>query len=397
MTAKTVYFANAGLIDLNVIRVMGVSVKVNANPIGYFGTGLKFAIATLVRTGHQVTIVRAGIRIPITAQDEVIRSAPVKRLYLGDEKLPFTTELGRNWEVWQAYRELHSNTLDEAGEITDMPVSADTVIEVSGTSIYMEFINRDQTFVSGKPLAANAFIEVYPGPSRYVYYRGVRAGVLPKEAAFRYNFLCPMTLTEDRTFESQFTVEWKLAQLIPTLDHKGIHHTLLAKGETWDGKLSFSQCGNPSDAFLEVARQLYSDMSANAAARVMVDRDMQSRGEFPAASLNDHQHSALLDAFPYLLGMGCTLSPEDVDVVTSLGPSCMAIYHKEKDRVFLAVSTLDCGLETVIATLYEEWLHKVHGYQDESRELQTFLFQRIAFLATGKEPPAPKAITKVLF
>lgn len=37
----TVYFANSGLIDLDVIRVMGVSIKRRANPIGYFGTGDK--------------------------------------------------------------------------------------------------------------------------------------------------------------------------------------------------------------------------------------------------------------------------------------------------------------------------------------------------------------------
>ena len=54
----TVYFANAGLIDLDVIRIMGVSVKTKDNPIGYFGTGLKFALSTLLRSGHKVTLLR---------------------------------------------------------------------------------------------------------------------------------------------------------------------------------------------------------------------------------------------------------------------------------------------------------------------------------------------------
>ncbi|WP_198164368.1 hypothetical protein, partial [Bradyrhizobium jicamae] len=69
----TVYFCNAEPIDLNAIALMGVSVKTGASPIGYFGTGLKFSIATLLRTGHEVTLIRNGETIPFTVNHEVIR------------------------------------------------------------------------------------------------------------------------------------------------------------------------------------------------------------------------------------------------------------------------------------------------------------------------------------
>lgn len=388
----TVYFANSGLIDLDVIRVMGVSIKRRANPIGYFGTGLKFAIATLLRTGHEVSLTRGGERLDLTARRVTIRGEQVSRVFMGEEALPFTTELGRNWEVWQAYRELHSNTLDEAGVISDQPQTADTVIAVTGAGIQMEFNNRDAIFVSGKPLASNEFLEVYPGPTRYVYYRGVRAGVMPEELSFAYNLLCPMTLTEDRTFESQFTVEWKLSQLIPRLGHKGVMSALLeGSGKRWDQKLDWGMCGEPSPAFLEVATANYADMTVNDAARKVVDRDLQERGVFPPARLTDAQQGAFLAAFAPLLKLGCTLSPEDVEVVESLGPGVMGLFHRERSQVFLAAPTLDCGLETVVATLYEEWLHKEHHFKDCSRELQTFLFQRLVALSMGLEPPAPRA------
>ena len=217
----TVYFANSGLIDLDVIRVMGVSVKTRDNPIGYFGTGLKFALSTLLRTGHTVELRRGGDVIQFTGRPAEVRGREVTRVFMGDEPLPFTTELGRNWDVWQAYREMHSNTLDEAGIISDQELSADTVFAVSGEAIQREYLNRDAIFIGGRPVASNEFLEVYPGPTQNVYYQGVRAGMLPKPSRFAYNFLCPMTLTEDRTFESQFTVQWKLAQLIPRLSHRG--------------------------------------------------------------------------------------------------------------------------------------------------------------------------------
>ena len=385
----TVYFANAGLIDLDVLRVMGVSIKIKANPIGYFGTGLKFGVATLLRTGHKVVLVRGGERLELSARKVTIRGEDVQRVFMGEEALPFTTELGKNWDVWQAYRELHSNTLDEAGVISDKPQTADTVIEVTGPCIQIEYDNRDAIFIAGKPLAANEFLEVYPGPTRYVYYRGVRAGAMPQELSFSYNLLCPMTLTEDRTFESQFTVEWKLSQLIPKVDHAGVMAEIMGGKDRWDQKLDWGMCPTPSKAFMDVATARYTDTTINPAVRKVVDRDLQDRGVFPPARMTDVQSGKFLSAFGHLMTLGCTLSPEDVEVVESLGPGIMGLFHRERGQVFLAASTLDWGLETVVATLYEEWLHKEHHYVDCTRELQNFLFQRLVAQAMGLEAPVP--------
>lgn len=386
----TVYFANSGLIDLDVIRVMGVSIKTRANPIGYFGTGLKFAISTLLRTGHEITLTRGGETYRFTKRDTTIRGEQVSRVFMNDEALPFTTSLGKNWQVWQAYRELHSNTLDEAGTITDKETSADTVIAVTGDDIQREFNNRGSIFLEGQPIAANEFIEIYPGKTHKVYYRGVRAGNMPEEMMFSYNILAPMTLTEDRTFDSQYTVEWKLAALLPRIPHKGIHVDLLSGHDAWDQNLDFAMCGSPSQEFLDAARENYSNMNSNQAAKKMVDRDVQKRGDFKPASLSDGEQEKFLAAFPHLFKIGCTLSPEDVEIVETLGPNFMGIFHKERNQIFLAKATLDWGLETVVATLYEEWLHKEYRYEDKTRPLQDFLFQRLVALSMGNEVPLPE-------
>ena len=52
-----IIFENKGLIDVHAISIMGVSVKEEGS-IGYFGTGLKYAIATLLREGQKITIWR---------------------------------------------------------------------------------------------------------------------------------------------------------------------------------------------------------------------------------------------------------------------------------------------------------------------------------------------------
>ena len=48
-----IIFQNKGLIDVHAISIMGVSVKED-NSIGFFGTGLKYAIAVLLREGIKI-------------------------------------------------------------------------------------------------------------------------------------------------------------------------------------------------------------------------------------------------------------------------------------------------------------------------------------------------------
>lgn len=387
----SIYFSNAGVIDLDVIRIMGISAKTNENPIGYFGTGLKYAIAVLLRTGHTITLKAGEEKYAFNARETTIRGKAFSRVHMNDEALGFTTELGKNWEVWEAYRELHSNTLDECGTISDKPLRGDTVITVSGAGIEMEYHNRDKIFLDRKPIAANEFIEVYSGETSYLYYRGVRAGgAISGDMKFTYNILSNMKLTEDRKLESQWDVEYKLSSIIPTLHNKGLFVQLLEGSKTWDQSLSFDYCSSPSKEFLSAAADRASDIGLPNAARKILERDLQETGDFKEAVLSDMEHEKFLSSFAHLLNLGCTLGPEDVVVAETLGPDCMGLYHKNKNQVYLAKSTLDWGSETIVATLYEEWLHKEYKYKDMSRQLQNFLFQRLVSLTMGSDMPSPK-------
>lgn len=384
---NTVYFANAGYLDLDVIRIMGVSVKVNENPIGYFGTGLKYAIAVLLRTGHEIKLTVDDEQFEFTARDYDVRGKEFKRIYMNDEALPFTTELGKNWEVWQAYRELHSNTRDECGVITDKESEvrgAETRIAVTGTAMHREYLGRSKIFVEGKPLFKNMSIEVHEGETNSVYYRGVRAGDMPKKMQFRYNFLTPMELTEDRTFRSAWDVEYALSTLIPTITHEGIIAEIMSIGDFWEKTADFNFCGAPSKEFIAQCEREYSNMDANSAARKIVDGHRQSKGEFKRAVMTDVQHTLFLDAFQHLHAMGSTLSPEDVEVAETLGPNTLGLYHRAKGQIFVAKCLMDKGAETIVSTLFEEWCHKEHGFSDCSRAFQTYLLDRLTAMGMQK-------------
>jgi len=357
----TVYFGNPGILDLDLIRISGVSVKERPNPIGYFGTGIKFGLAVLLREGCRVTLRRVGFEpLEFTARAELIRGQEVDVVYMGEERLSFATSLGRNWELWQAYRELHSNCLDEGGEITHHreDADADTVIEVDGEDFEAIFHARSAIFIQGEPIARNESLEVYAGPSQFVYYRGVRAGVLPEELAFSYNILTEMTLTEDRTFESQFDMEWKLSTLIPSLDSPEFHDQLLSGRDTWDRKLDFSNSGNRSGSFLAAAKARYSSHPKDSPVRKMVDRDTQTRGDFREASLTAGQEERLVLAMESLKRLGLDPIRPHVQVVTDLGPGKVAQWHAGQRIVFVNAEALGGDLVTLVGHLYEQFLAK---------------------------------------
>lgn len=384
----TVYFSNPGKIDLDVIRLMGVSVKECKSPIGYFGTGLKFAVSTLLRTGHSVKLTVDGTEYPFEAKAAEIRGQKFLRLFMGDEPLPFTTALGRNWEVWQAYRELHSNTLDEGGTITNEPTGGDTVIEVSGPSIDLAFAERKSVFLGSEPIVSNSQIEVHPGESRYVFYRGVRAGVLPETSLYTYNILKQMDISEDRAFKSLWDVEYVLETNFPTLTNKAVAVAILAGSQRWDQNLSFGLCGKPSDEFIEAAREASGNANLNEGARSLLEKHIQTTETFKTIdTLSTEQENTFVQGLVIANHMGAEIAASDIAIAETLGPSVRGLYHQKTDQIYLSALALDLGTDYVAATIFEEWVHKKHKAKDHSREFQDIVLQR--FVQVAKEGIAP--------
>jgi hypothetical protein len=385
----TVYFSNAGVIDLDVIRVMGVSVKTTDSPIGYFGTGLKFAIATILRTGHELTLYAGGEQYVFHVKSEAIRDQEVRRVYMNDEALPFTTQLGRNWEVWQAYRELHSNTLDESGVISDKRPQADTVFAVTGEEFQRCYKNRRDIFIDGTPIEViDGKIEVYATKSRYVYYRGVRVGTLPEETMFTYNVLSEMSLTEDRTLASMWSLEYLLETTLPRTTNRDVAMSLIAGSKTWDQNLNFSLCGAPTDTFMDVARRYRDDANLSSAKRQMVEAADQRDGSFPEVDPTAGEADKLREAFSILEYLECDLNLYEVQLTETLGPSVMGIYHRGRDQIFVCREAVSNGPHYLAMVLFEEWLHKRHKLQDNTRAMQTYLLSRLIGTVTDAHEEA---------
>lgn len=375
----TIYFCNAEPIDLNAIALMGVSVKTGASPIGYFGTGLKFSIATLLRTGHKVTLIRNGERIPFSVDHETIRGEAFDRVRMGDERLGFTTKLGRTWEVWQAYRELYCNCLDEEGSINDFSpeVEYGTVFAIEGEGIELCHRNRRDIFLSTKPLSANEDCEIHVGSGVSAFYRGVRAHKHGRHALFTYNVTAKLDLTEDRTIKAPHMLEHYAEVAVANSDDEDLIQTILMAPEgTFEQGFDYGGVYyKPSAAFMEVAYRLRGNCHCNRAAIKLWEKYADIKLAYDPVELDAFEEEVIDRAIVLVARLGVDISRRDFLVVDGLGESIFGTVRNQ--RILIAKRALDMGHRFVASTLYEEWLHKTEGLADQSRDLQNLLFEKL--------------------
>ena len=383
----SISFQNPGLIDLRAIQIMGVSVKETDNPIGYFGTGLKYAIAVLLRNGHAITIWRGPEPFRFTAAPESIRGRDFDVVRMNGEQMGITTDLGRNWQMWQAFREIYANNLDEHGRHAlgaIAPTDDTTTVHVEGDAFANEYARRGQIFLQSEPLFEVHEASVHPGPSSHVFYRGVRVGTLQKPSLYTYNIKHEMQLTEDRTLEDLWRVSYRVASsLCQCEDTELLRNVLGAKTGTYerDG-LDFGNAGSydPSEAFIQVVKQL--GVRCNGSARTYLERKGALVKAYKPCSPTRVEAASLARAWTFLERHGLAhRATYPISTVVDLGEGILGL--AKDGQIYLAKAALQQGTKQIASTLLEEYVHLQHGFADCTRELQTFLFDKV--ISMGEE------------
>lgn len=399
----TVYFANAEPIDLAAIEVMGVNVKVGDSPIGYFGTGLKFAIATLLRYGATITLARPDGLVLFRAVPEEIRGKIFGRVVMFPEgALPrpmgFTTDLGRNWELWQAFRELESNCRDEQGVSTagDAPPEGTwgTCFAIESPAFEQIWRQRDNIFLpaSRPPIWTSPEVDIYerqPTDSQdSVFYRGVLAGKLSEPGVFLYNMKLESALTEDRTLQSIWNVAYYATRAFGFMrDERVLEKVLFAPKGVWehDALVNWQSFSGRSPEFDAFVREHRGASGLNQAAlHDWASRQSAGAADWPAAEVTKPMRACGERAFAILRRLDVKLGWEDFTVTESLGEG---IYGLAKGgKIFIAKRSFDIGGARFLAsTLYEEYIHAKLGLGDETRSMQNFLFEKL-FALVDAEP-----------
>lgn len=382
----TVTFQSAGEIDLLCLRLMGVSAKETENPLGRFGTGLKYGIATLLRTGHEIEIFRGMHRHSIGAAKREFRNRTISIVTLDGDDLGFSLELGRDWEVWQAYRELRSNAMDEGNAVIVSgalsPEPGKTTIVVRGSQIAAAHERADEIFLPTARLtrlANNNSVEVFDRPSSALYFRGVVVADLPTPSRFTYNFLYPITLTEDRTMKYPRHADFLLPRLVQdAVTTYDIAERLLLTGKNTYEYEHFDWDFRDNKIFLDLALKIKNHAHFSPRARKELRKFVED--EIATFDLNKRQQKLYNRAMSLVRQMepGFAFSGEII-FADNLGTNVLG--KAKAGKIYLSRQAFEWGPAVLAGTILEEYLHAERGFADESREMQNYLLNRLAALA----------------
>ena len=255
-----IVFENDGLLPIEMVTTLGVNVKIIDNPIGHFGTGLKYAIAVILRLGGRIRLFIGTTEYEFYLKSTNIRGKDFDLIRMKKrhtlpivgrwqyDNLPFTTEFGKEWSAWMAVRELESNVRDEVNghsfviddeEPHGMSYlntfegkEGKTVIQVECPEFEEAYDNLDQIFMPEKRLIQEIGpLEIYEGHSDFVFYRGLRVTDLGKPSLFTYNFNLGITLTEDRTSKWPHSDIHRIMECIMTGNNEEIIEAVMDSDE----------------------------------------------------------------------------------------------------------------------------------------------------------------------
>ncbi len=381
-----IHFLTPGLIDLRAVTTLGVNVKEGKNPIGFFGTGMKYAIAVILRNGGCISLWRGKECFRFTEQEGTVRSKLFKFIYMNEKELGFTTDLGKNWAVWQAFRELHSNTLDEGGTTGEgftPPSEHFTLIEVELPEFDQAYRERSKYFLSDKPLHVAQHIDLHSGPEKGIFYRGIRVSDqfhANKPLRFRTNLKRDLILTEDRTLRSQYDAIYQITEsVLSSHDPEFIRAWLTAGRDYAEFDMNLELAGEqPSNTFLDVAVQCWSDTSRPVNPTVLKILT-KNRGLPPLVTVEllDHEKEQLKEAKAFCTSLGYPVDEYPIFVVESLGAGVLGQASVDNKFIVLSKKAFDGGDAMLAGTLLEEWAHIKHGFYDCDRNMQNWLLDQI--------------------
>jgi hypothetical protein len=400
-------YSNSGTLDLRALTVMGMNAKTSEGAIGYFGTGLKYAIATLKRYDCDIHISDgAGNAWTVESRPTTFRGQEFKELVLEPTSegepivLPFTTDLGKDWELWMALREIESNMRDEGGNYCtaeNLHPQHDIVhIAIRGAAYNTCVIRERETIffdlvTMGRDVTKVGAIEFLPTVSPYLYVNGIRATILG-DHGLTVNVNKAGMLSEDRMVKGMFAYEqavrnttlsfsldqWRFfIQYVKNMDFLPLT-IMMAELKS----LASAELKKEAHTDLRVPIEVYEVLRTrrDLGGGMYYDSLMDSYDFYLASKRHESlegNRDMLGRAINLLQSFCYDIEREEIVVQKTLGVDVMGYYRSDTKKIYLAEEVFNRGQTFLNAVLLEEVLHKVYGFHDETRSFQSHLMHAL--------------------
>lgn len=381
-------FENAGEAAIEALTTFGVSAKSGDNPIGFFGTGFKYAAAVILRHGGKMQVQLGEKKYTLGTREAPIRGESFNIVTLNRKDLGFTTSLGKGWELWMAYRELYSNMLDENGTITLQKTMPEPEVGVTRIAVHLEALlevhqDRASIILNDKPSWVSSYVAIHDdGGGSQVFYRSIRAHQLETPSQYTYNVIAQIPLTEDRTIKHSFHATSAMVFAAWNCDNEEILRGIIGAPEgTMEAKIDYSTSGSfpapPGPMFLKIAQEMRSAHQVrNMSILACLDRYIEVPMRDLSEGLEAAEQKDLDEALSLLRRNGWRkINKYPIKIAESLGNNVLG--QAKDNTIWLARRLFTMGRTQIAGTILEEYMHLNMGLQDETREFQNYLLDMV--------------------
>lgn len=403
LVPPAISFITPGVLNPKLITTLGVNVKKNSSAIGYFGTGLKYAIAVLLREEQKISIWNGESLFTFFTKRETLRGKDFDFIVMTERKndsskvesvLGFTTELGKNWTINQAYRELYANTQDESGEIrTDFLANHlpnTTIITVSGEKIFSAHRARgnfilDDDFKTKNEISCSDYysLKIYTSETKNLFYRNFAVYTAEKNHQFTYNIMAPVTLSEDRSLLLPYQgYDVICTYFTKVCTDRELLKKILTNKDYAEHKLNFASIDDWSETFSSVVQELLREdimtLPEEVKQKALREKsylDIISKDNLYTLTLEEQ--NMLDEAINLFASRGFDqIKKAKITCVKELPKGVLGIAQLGSQEIILSAKAFGISFQEI---LFEEFCHAFYYVEDESRDFQNLL---LSFLIT---------------
>jgi hypothetical protein len=425
-----IQISSKGLIDLNLLRVIGFSTKRGDNTqFGHFGSGVKYSLALLLRNNIPFKLYNGLEEIVVGAKEQELYSKGeafrTSTITINDIDTSISTDIGPDWETWMILRELISNAKDQSKEESYIEVTLEPspkegfvtwAIDVSKhTSLLsaLDNVYKETSYLHVESANySDLYLKDHPNDPTIVYVKGFNAGPTSKPGLFHFGGN-DISIDERRIHRQIY--DWRYAELLLRLTDKsyirevirrmGDNETLEYDGFTYatvrEGGISqeFIECLNEVDiqpATLQTLQDFFENKSQGTIywplstysrfrpflTNALKEKDGKLYRELTIQPVDkefwllvEQSIEIIATDYPDIWGY-------EVKVVKFVKDNVYGTVNKESREIYLSDNIRFQpeikNLVFVLATIFEEFCHIHFDLEDESRKLQNFIFHALA-------------------
>lgn len=419
---KWMLIENKGEIDINALILMGGSTKRDSTTaIGYYGSGLKYAISVMVRKEIPFRIYAGMNEHVITTKVVKFRDKEFKQILVNGQDTSLTTDMGPDWQGWSAIRETVSNSIDEGESIvvneTDIlqPKEGYTRIYIGHhdevqdvLSNWNRYFSLDRTDAIVECEMGKMFPHIDEQEALLLYRRGIQC-YYAKSSKSLYEYDLPkITINESRVCDNIYSAKVLATKYLVENATKEIARNVLNNGckdkGYWEGSMDWYY-----DAYSTVMNPAWKEAVSN---KILINQDVggfftnllagphymvtkslakKLKKEFPEVQVygvgedgDDTVYKEHLDITPkmqYMLKKAGEFLKEckytithDVEIVEFNKADTLG--RATDQKILLSNKLFDMGMKELVMTMIEEEEHLCTGHGDCSREMQNHLFRK---------------------